>query len=158
MASSISLAHPIPLTRVLRSESWASSKTALSLLSKLGSLLFGTGYPSPVSLQNPENKGSILRLCARSLSLQELRAKSGEHWSYGGREVPFWNRTDSLERGSPRSRVVTRVKLSKIEDYLADNVSCSSLSDSKYMVDDKRRVLLTLSFYFRGCTLKIGMK
>ncbi len=40
--------------------------------------------PSPVGLQNLENKGLILRLCARSLSSKELHAKSREHWSYAG--------------------------------------------------------------------------
>jgi hypothetical protein len=42
-----------------------------------GSLLSGTGYPSPLFfLQNLENKRFILSLCARSLSLKELEAKS----------------------------------------------------------------------------------
>jgi hypothetical protein len=45
------------------------------------------GYPlPPYSVQNLENKGSNLRLGARSLSLQELHAKSREHGSYGGRD------------------------------------------------------------------------
>jgi hypothetical protein len=52
---------------------------------KLGrSLLFSTGYPPlPFEMQNLENKRFILPLCARSLSLQELHAKSREHGSYG---------------------------------------------------------------------------
>ena len=37
-------------------------------------------------MQNLENKRSNLRLCARSLSLQDLHAKSREHGSYGGRD------------------------------------------------------------------------
>jgi len=39
--------------------------------------------PPPCPVQNIENKGLNLRLCARSLSLPELRAKSREHGSYG---------------------------------------------------------------------------
>ena len=47
------------------------------------SLLFGTGYPpSPLGLQNLENKRLKFSLCARSLSLQDLHAKSREHGSY----------------------------------------------------------------------------
>src|SRR5208282_3121850 len=45
-------------------------------------LLFGTPLP-PVILQNPEKTRFILRLCARSLSLKELHAKSRQHGSYG---------------------------------------------------------------------------
>ena len=57
------------------------------------SLLFGTGYPpSPSALQNLENKRFKILLCARSLSLKELYAKSREHRSYGGPAVPFWER------------------------------------------------------------------
>jgi hypothetical protein len=47
------------------------------------SLLFSTGTPLPLCLQNLENNGFVLRLCARSLSLQDLQAKSREHGSYG---------------------------------------------------------------------------
>jgi hypothetical protein len=43
----------------------------------------GTEYPLPCGVQNLENKGLLLRLCARSLGLQELHAKSREHGSYG---------------------------------------------------------------------------
>jgi hypothetical protein len=41
------------------------------------------GTPPPCAVQNLENKRSKFRLCARSLSLQELHAKSREHGSYG---------------------------------------------------------------------------
>jgi|ERR1022692_2478037 hypothetical protein len=52
------------------------------------------GTPLPFRVQNIENKGFTFRLCARSLSLQELRAKSRQHRSYGGYIpglAPFWN-------------------------------------------------------------------
>ena len=43
-----------------------------------------SGYPPPpLRAQNLKNKRFILSLCARSLSLQELHAKSREHRSYG---------------------------------------------------------------------------
>src|SRR5208282_4583713 len=42
------------------------------------------GTPPPLfGVQNLENKRLILRLCARSLSLKKLHAKSREHGSYG---------------------------------------------------------------------------
>ena len=39
--------------------------------------------PSPFCAQNPENKDFNFRPYARSLSLQELYAKSRDHGSYG---------------------------------------------------------------------------
>src|SRR5579863_6141534 len=39
----------------------------------------------PCWLQNPENKRSTLRLCARSLNLQDLHAKSSEPGGSGRR-------------------------------------------------------------------------
>jgi hypothetical protein len=39
------------------------------------------GTPLPLRLQNLENKRSVLRLAARSLSFQKLRAKSRQHGS-----------------------------------------------------------------------------
>src|SRR5271166_1828251 len=60
--------------------------------------------PSPFWLQNLENNGSILGLCARSLSLQELQAKSREHGSCGGCEgLASHFGTGYLEPG-PRQR------------------------------------------------------
>jgi hypothetical protein len=64
---------------------------ALSLIANiLRALHFGTKFTvwywvplSPCRLQNLENKGLKLSLCARSLSLQELHAKSRQHGSYG---------------------------------------------------------------------------
>jgi hypothetical protein len=47
-------------------------------------LVLGTP-PSPCCVQNIENMRVILRLCARSLSLKELRAKSRQHGSYSVR-------------------------------------------------------------------------
>ena len=91
--------------------------------------------PPPFILQNLEKTRVILPLCARSLSLKELRAKSREHWSYGGRDVPLWNKRTSLGRGS-RS-CAAWVRLSKIDDYLVDNVCCSRLSDLEVVVNDK---------------------
>jgi hypothetical protein len=41
------------------------------------------GTPLPCRVQNLENKRVKLSLCARSLSLQELHAKSRQHGSYG---------------------------------------------------------------------------
>jgi hypothetical protein len=52
------------------------------------------GTPSPLCLQNPENKRFILPLRARSLSFKDLHAKSREHGSYGGHDglaFQFWN-------------------------------------------------------------------
>jgi hypothetical protein len=83
----------------------------LSLLSHNGTvyrLVLGRP-PPPLSVQNLENKRSILRLCARSLRLQELHAKSREHGSYAEVEVPFWNQASIFwsrvrkPQSSPRS-------------------------------------------------------
>jgi hypothetical protein len=60
--------------------------------------------PPPLVFQNLENKRFILSLCARSLSLKELRAKSREHGSYGcqsgcpGSLLELgWRRGDGME-------------------------------------------------------------
>jgi len=85
--------------------------------------------PSPFCLQNLENKASNSRLYARSLSLQELRAKSREHWSYVGATVPLWNQANLLEASIHKVHGVAEVRLSKINYYLFDNVSCTRLAD-----------------------------
>jgi len=71
------------------------------------------------------------------LSLQELRAKSREHWSYGGGvtarfgiERAFWSRV--LEAPSHQ------IRLSRIDNYLTDNVSCTRLSDLKLAVNEEK--------------------
>ena len=67
------------------------------------SLPFGTQYPpSPLLLQNLENKQVILRLRARSLSLKDLHAKSREHGSYGCEVFPFWETTAIVPRALAR--------------------------------------------------------
>jgi hypothetical protein len=45
--------------------------------------------PSPCRAQNLENRDLSFRLPARSLSLQELCAKSRDHGSYGREADPF---------------------------------------------------------------------
>ena len=90
------MASSVPLKRSLDS----GPARVPAPLPKVGSLLFSTGTPlPPFVLQNLEKTRVILPLCARSLSLKELHAKSREHWSYGGRDVPFWNSARHLERG-----------------------------------------------------------
>ena len=117
-------------------------------------------------VQNLENKRFNLRLRAKSLSLQELRAKSREHGSYacprrglrsvlgldiGGGEPQIarlfrlW-RLGSSPAGtfdSAQGRLTRRpssikrpVRLSKI-DYLVDNVASRMLSGLGHSVNDK---------------------
>jgi hypothetical protein len=92
-------------------------------------------------MQNLENKRFILPLCARSLSFKDLHAKSREHASYGGRRTDLMSRfgtgrAQHLKRGM-ESHAITRVRLSKIGDYLPDNVSCLRLSGLGHAVNDK---------------------
>jgi hypothetical protein len=95
-------------------------------------LEFSLGTPPPLScLQNPENKGSILRLCARSLSLQELYAKSREHGGYAWGAT--WRRS-SLELPGSQRQIV------KEPHYPADNVLICRLSDCVNAVNDNVRV------------------
>jgi len=85
-----------------------------------------------------------MRLCARSLSLLDLHAKSREHGSYG------WARTNlsshcGTATGSgfgtgSRSHTITQVRLSKIDDYLVDNV---------FVID--YRIWVMRSTIKRGC-------
>ncbi len=76
------------LTEAMRSAQlgWDGDADAHRFLSHNGTVYCLTlGTPSPrLDSQNIENKQFNLRLCARSLSLQELHAKSREHGSYGG--------------------------------------------------------------------------
>jgi len=82
------------------------------------SLLFSIGAPlPPVAAQNLENKRFILRLCARSLSLKELHAKSREHGSYGRGSIPIWESAGILGAGF-RSHALAGIRLSKIAHYL----------------------------------------
>jgi hypothetical protein len=117
----------------------------------------------PFCLQNLENKRVKFRLWARSLSLEELHAKSREHGSYGGCEavgpVRFgtasWNWGLDIGRrrigcfprgwadsslGQPKKRRTAWLRLSKIEYYLVDNVSRLRLSDVKHSVNGKARL------------------
>ena len=50
-----------------------------------------------------------------------------------GSRVPLWN------SGVPRGQASPGVRLSKIFDYLVDNLSCNRLSDLRYVVNDKAR-------------------
>ena len=96
--------------------------------SQTGKLLSSTGTPPPPFIsQNLEKTRFILRLSARSLSLKELHAESREHWSYGGARRPILKSRDAF--AGSRSRASTWVRLSKINDYLVDNVRCDRLSD-----------------------------
>jgi hypothetical protein len=72
--------------------------------------------PPPYAMQNLENKRYILRLCARSLSLQELHAKSREHGSYGDADRP-----GSAILGLNVDRTIAGVRLSKTGHYPVDN-------------------------------------
>src|SRR5208282_348503 len=93
-----------------------------------GLLVIAYWYPPPpFILQNLEKTRFILRLPARSLSLKELHVKSREHWSYGGARRPILESRDAF--AGSRSRASIWVRLSKINDYLVDNVRCSRLSD-----------------------------
>ena len=98
------------------------------------SLLFGTPLP-PLFAQNLENKRFILAPRARSLSLKELHAKSREHWSYGpgaSGSRPSLEVGQGLEATpSPGYQIVKEL------DYLADNVSCSRLSEIGHAVNEK---------------------
>ena len=92
-------------------------------------------------MQNLENKRFILPLCARSLSLKDLHAKSREHGSYGGAARTLCpvlepGRVQHLKRGM-ESHAIARVRLSKIGDYLPDNVSRPRLSGLGHAVNDK---------------------
>jgi len=92
-------------------------------------------------MQNLENKRFILPLCARSLSLKDLHAKSREHGSYGGRRTVLTSHFGTgtgwaFGTGSGR-HAIARVRLSKIGDYLPDNVSCLRLSGLGHAVNDK---------------------
>jgi hypothetical protein len=98
-----------------------------------------TGPPSLLCAQNLESKRFTFRPCARSLSLQELQAKSREHGSYGGNSEV---RSSVSERAGPGSRhrtrsgsapfaqvragpgcAAARIRLSKIERYRIDNAA-----------------------------------
>ena len=94
-----------------------------------------TPPPSPCWPQNLENKRFRFLLCARSLSFKELHAKSREHGTCGWQRwlaVPFRNDRCGLcghsGRGGPRA-APPAVRLSKIEDYLADNLCYFMLSE-----------------------------
>src|ERR1700730_2712854 len=109
-----------------RAQVWLAGRS--SVCSQKGTdycLVLGT--PSPFGLQNLENKRSLLRLCARSLSLQELRAKSREHRSYAGGDVLRDKGRHSRSSGL-QVAAVAWVRLSKNEYYLVDNVRSTSLS------------------------------
>jgi hypothetical protein len=87
--------------------------------------------PPPFRVQNLENKRSNLRLCTRSLSLEELHAKSREHESYDGRTTRF------ASHFGTKGRSIAWVRLSKIKNYLIDNVCCNRLSYKRHAVNDK---------------------
>ena len=99
----------------------------------------GTPLP-PLILQNLENKRFISPLGAKSLSLQDLYAKSREHGSYGGRERIFSSHSGT-EKCSPLGMgleaILAWVKLSKTEYYLSGNVPCIRLSALGHAVNDK---------------------
>ena len=99
------------------------------------SLLSSTGTPPPpLILQNLGNKGVILPLCARSLSLKELHAKSREHGGCAdAKGVLRPILAPQLLRRSG-SYALARVKLSKIAYYRIDN-NCN-----KYYLIVKRAV------------------
>ena len=94
-------------------------------------------------MQNLENKGVILPLRARSLGLKDLHAKSREHETYGRtRLVLRPNLELARVRRSERrleATAISWVRLSKIDDYLVDNVRCNRLSDLGHAVNDKGR-------------------
>ena len=55
----------------------------------------------------------------------------------GGGDVPFWD-CALAQLGRWRfATAIARVRLSKIDDYLADNVCCYRLSDLGHAVNDK---------------------
>jgi hypothetical protein len=109
------------------------------------SLLSGTAALLRYDLQNLEDKRPNLRLCARSLSLQELYARSRELEITGRRvrsvlqlRARAWRRTESAGRMLRRVRrsertakepPITWLRLSKNRHYLTDNIYNKILSD-----------------------------
>jgi hypothetical protein len=106
--------------------------------------------PPPLVVQNLENKRFILSLCARSLSLKELHAKSREHGSYSSCLAPLCSGL-VLDDGTGRKLRPWRgclgagkiprnawLELSKTGHYLVDNALWLSLSDLKDGVNGKR--------------------
>ena len=93
-----------------------------SKLERFTVLVPGTPLP-PFVVKIRETQDLDFRPCARSLSFQELQAQSREHGSCekgdGGHCIPIWD-------WEPRRRL--GALLSKIEDYLVDNVCCIGLS------------------------------
>jgi hypothetical protein len=106
-----------------------------------GVYCFSTAYPPPCRLQNLETKRLKFRLCARSLSLQGLQAKSREHWSYGPskRQLAAHFGTGSSAFGAGPEATHRLSQIVKDRRYLVDNVSCNRLSDSKQAVNHKGR-------------------
>ena len=106
-------------------------------------------------MQNIENKRLILSLCARSLSLKELQAKSREHGSYRG--PPRVNSSDlgpgATPDGSarcppwvPRVRhwnahgsAIAWLRLSKTSYYPGDNIVKLVLSHLKHQSTKNRK-------------------
>jgi len=84
-------------------------------------------------MQNLGNKRFTSPPCARSLSLKELRAKSREHGSYAWGATVLRPISELAETAAPS----LRSRLSKIDDYLSDNISCIRLSDTGDGVNDK---------------------
>ena len=120
-----------------------------------------------------------MRLSARSLSLQDLRAKSREHGSYGLEDVPFWEWTASKPSAFRPNRQYSRHpgrgevalgRLSKTYYYLVDNILHNRLSGLKGAVNGKRVVaqcdkeasqggrLLRRKYAFLGITIKLRLR
>ena len=87
-------------------------------------------------MQNIENKGLILRLCARSSSFKDLCAKSRKHWSYVFGGIPFWEPSQAFA-GDRETGPSPLLGLSKINHYLEDNLYRIRLSDYEAAVNDK---------------------
>ena len=63
-----------------------------------------------------------------------MQAKSREDWSYGYAPHPILKLRGHIGAGVERR---PRIRLSRIDDYLTDNVSCIRLSDLKHSVKVK---------------------
>jgi|HubBroStandDraft_2_1064218.scaffolds.fasta_scaffold23438_3 hypothetical protein len=103
---------------------WSSDASAVNgRLSRIGTKYhLVPGPPSPCWLQNLVNKRFKFCPCARSLSLQELHAKSRQHGTYPWRPWPALPDLGLGLKGRERAGEHQRARFSKITYYLKDNV------------------------------------